>query len=169
MRLGCGDAYHPAVRAEALLSLALFTLDVADFKRLYRCYAKDPRPTVKKTILALFLKAPGHIKNRMFAATIQEPDEDTNRFRKYIWALAYDAPLSQRTLAVLGKVEKDPARLLLSLHGALQSKNVETLKLVAQIADQRLRDAPSELARGAFKQISTSATLMLAELAKRAK
>ena len=44
MRLGCGDAYHPAVRAEALLSLALFTLDVADFKRLYRCYVKDPRP-----------------------------------------------------------------------------------------------------------------------------
>src|SRR5205823_9264929 len=95
MRLGCGDAYHPAVRAEALVSLALFTLDVADFRRLYRCYSKNPRPTVKKTILALFLKAPGHIKNRMFAATIQEPDEETNRFRKYLWALANDPTLSQ--------------------------------------------------------------------------
>jgi len=169
MRLGCGDVYHPAVRAEALLSLALFTLEVGDFRRLYRCYSKDPRPTVKKTILALFLKAPGHIKNRMFAATIQEPDEETNRFRKYIWALAHHPTLSQRTLAVLGRIEKDPARLLVSLRGALQSKNLETLKLVAQIADQRLSDAPSELARDAFKQISTDAKLMIADLAKPAK
>ncbi len=84
IRLGSGGAYHPAVRAEALLSLALFTLDVADFKRLYRCYSKDPGPTVKKTILALFLKAPGHIRAQTFAATIQEPDEETNRFRKYL-------------------------------------------------------------------------------------
>jgi hypothetical protein len=169
MRLGCGAAYHPAVRAEALLSLALFTLDVGDFKGLYRCYSKDPGPTVKKTILALFLKAPGRIRARMFAATIQEPDEETNRFRKYIWALAYDVTLSQRTLAVLRRVEKDPARLVVSLHSALQSKNLETLKLVAQIADERLRDTPSELARGAFKQISTDAKLMIADLAKPAK
>lgn len=167
MRLGCGPAYHPAVRAEALLCLALFALDAADFKRLYCCYSRDPRPTVKKTILALFLKAPGHIKARMFAATIQEPDEETNRFRKYIWALANDAPVSQRTLAVLRNVEKDPARLLVSLSGALQSKNIETLKLVKQIADERLSEASSELAQGAFKQISTDAMLMIAELAKR--
>ena len=143
MRLGCGGAYHPAVRAEALLSLALFPLDDGDFKRLYRCYFKETRPTVKKTILALFLKAPDRIKAGMFAATIQEPDEEINRFRKYVWALANDVTLSQRTLAVLRRVEKDPARLLVSLHGALQSKNSETLKLVAQIADERLGDAPS--------------------------
>jgi hypothetical protein len=166
MRLGCAGAYHPAVRAEALLSLALFTLDDGDFKRLYRCYAKDPRPTVKKTILALFLKAPGRIRAGMFAATIQEPDEETNRFRKYIWALANDATLSQRTLAVLRRVEKDPARLLVSLRSALQSKNVETLRLVAQIANERLRDAPSELARGAFKQISIDASSMISDLVK---
>jgi hypothetical protein len=121
---------------------------------------------VKKTILALFLNAPGRIRAGMFAATIQEPDEETNRFRKYIWALANDATLSQRTLAVLRRVEKDPARLLVSLRSALQSKNVETLKLVAQIADERLRNAPSELARGAFKQISIDAKLMIADLAK---
>jgi hypothetical protein len=80
MRLGCGGAYHPAVRAEALVSLALFPLDIGDFRRLHRCYFKETRPTVKKTILALFLKAPGRIKAGMFAATIQEPDEETNRF-----------------------------------------------------------------------------------------
>jgi hypothetical protein len=102
----------------------------------------------------------------MFAATIQEPDEETNRFRKYVWALANDVTLSQRTLAVLRRVEKDPARLLVSLHGALQSKNLETLKLVAQIADERLDDTPSELARSAFKQISTDAKLMITDLAK---
>ena len=62
MRLGCRGAYHPAVRAEAFLSLALFTLEVRDFNRLCRCYAKDSHPTVKKTILALFLKASGHIR-----------------------------------------------------------------------------------------------------------
>jgi hypothetical protein len=166
MRLGCGGAYHPAVRAEALLSLALFPLDDGDFKRLYRCYFKETCPTVKKTLLALFLKAPGRIKVGMFAATIQEPDEETNRFRKYVWALANDVTLSQRTLAVLRRVEKDPARLLVSLHGALQSKNLETLKLVAQIADERLDDTPSELARSAFKQISTDAKLMITDLAK---
>jgi Reverse transcriptase (RNA-dependent DNA polymerase) len=166
MRLGCGQLYHPAVRAEALLSLALFALDVGDFKRLECCYSKDPRPTVKKTILALFLNAPGRIKTRMFAATIQEPDEETNRFRKYIWALAHDATLSQQTLAVLRSVENDPARLLVSLRSALQSKNVQTLKLVAQIANQRLRNARSQLAQSAFKQISIDAKLMIVELAR---
>ena len=120
-------------------------------------------------VIALFLKAPGHIRNRMFAATIQKPDEETNRFRKYIWALANDPPLSQQTLAVLRKVERDPARLLSSLRGALQSRNVQTLRLVAQTADERLRDAPSELARNAFTQISSDATLMVAELTKRTK
>ena len=166
MRLGCGGAYHPAVRAEALLSLALFRLEVRDFKRLYRCYFKEARPTVKKTILALFLKAPDRIKAGMFAATIQEPDEETNRFRKYVWALANDAVLSQQTLAVLRRIEKDPARLLVSLRGALQSKNPETLKLVAQISEERTEDAPSGLARQAYEQVATDAKLMIDALAK---
>jgi uncharacterized membrane protein (DUF4010 family) len=58
------------------------------------------------------------------------------------------------------------ALLLVSLHGALQSKNSETLKLVSQIADERLDDATSTLAQGAFEQVSTDAKLMIAALAK---
>jgi hypothetical protein len=37
---------------------------------------------------------------------------------------------------------------------------------VAQIANERLRDAPSELARGAFKQISIDASSMISDLVK---
>ncbi len=88
-------------------------------------------------------------------------------FASTSWALANDSNLSQRTLAVLRKVENDPARLAVSLRGALQSKNIETLKLVVQISDERFRQASSEFAQDAFKQISTDATLMIAELAKR--
>lgn len=161
MRLACGSAYHPAVRAEAVLTLALYPLEARDLQRLQRTYFRESDATVKKTILAAHLRAPDRIKRPMFAATIQEPEEETNRFRKYIWALANDAAAGQQTLAVLRRIEKDPARLLVVLSGALQSRNVETLKLVVQIADERSAGAESVLAREAFERISVDAKRMI--------
>ncbi len=167
MRLGCGGAFHWAVRAEALLSLMLFPLDNRDFKRLKRRYSNEPSSTVRKTILALFLKAPDRVKKPMFSETILEPEEEINRFRKYAWALMSSPSLGQPSLAALKRVEKDPARLLASLHGALQSHNPETLKLVLQIADDRLRVPPSQLARTAFEEVTASAKRMIDDLAKK--
>ncbi len=166
MRLGRSGVYHLAVRAEAFMSLILFPLDGRDFKRLHRCYFKESSSTVKKTILALFLKAPDRVKESMFFATIQEPEEETNRFRKYVWALTNSSKLGQPSLAVLRRIEKDHARLLVSLHGGLQSRNPETLKLVTQIADERLKDVKSELARQAFEQVSVDAKHMMRDLEK---
>lgn len=164
MRLGCGGAYHWAVRAEAFLSLILFPLDNRDFKKLHRCYFKETSPAVKKTILTLFLKAPDRVKRHMFSATIQEPEEETNRFRKYIWALTNSAKLGQTNLATLRRIEKDPARLLATLHGALQSRNIETLRLVLRSAEDRLKAPSSELTRSAFAQVSSDAKRMVEDL-----
>jgi hypothetical protein len=161
MRLGCGGAYHWAVRAEAFLSLILFPLDDRDFKKLRRRYFTETSPAVKKTILTLFLKARARVKKQMFAATIQEPEEETNRFRKYIWALTYSVKLGQPSLAALKQIEKDPARLLATLLGALQSRNIETLRLVGRIADDHLNAPSSELTRHAFTQISNDAKRMI--------
>ncbi len=165
MRLACGGAYHWAVRAEAFLSLILFPLDDGDFKKLRRHYFTEALPAVKKTILTLFLKAGDRVKKRMFAATIQEPEEETNRFRKYIWALTYSAELGRPSLAALNRVEKDPARLLATLLGALQSRDIETLRLVGRIADDRLKARPSELVRHAFAWVTTDAKRMIEDLA----
>jgi hypothetical protein len=167
IRLGCGGAYHWAVRAESLLSLMLFPFNDRDFKMLRARYLKETSPAVKKTILALFVKAPGRVKNSMFSETIQEPQEEINRFRKYLWSLTFSPALGQASLAALGRHERDPARLLASLHGALQSRNSDTLKQVQQIADERIQMAgQSELARLAFEQISTDANRMVKHLAK---
>jgi hypothetical protein len=165
MRLGCGGAYHWAVRAEAFLSLILFPLDDRDFKRLHRRYFTETSPTVKKTILTLFLKARYRVKKQMFAATIQEPEEETNRFRKYIWSLTNSAKLGQASLATLNRIEKDPARLLASLYGALQSHNLETLRLAARVADDHLKSLPSEFTRRAFAQVSSDAKCMIEDFA----
>lgn len=169
MRLACGGTYHPTVKAEAVLTLALYPLEVQDFQRLQRRYFRESDPTIKKAILAVFLRAPDRIKRPMFAATIQEPEEETNRFRKYVWALANDAEASQKTLAVLRRIEKDPARLLVALNGALQSRNVETLKIAAQIADERASERTSgisHIAREAFGRISSDAKKMIASRTK---
>ena len=101
----------------------------------------------------------------MFAATIQEPEEETNRFRKYIWALTYSAKLGQPSLAALKQIEKDPARLLATLFGALQSRNIETLRLVGRMADDHINAPSSELARHAFTQISNDAKRMIESFA----
>lgn len=164
MRLGCGGAYHWAVRAEAFLSLILFPLDDRDFKKLRRCYFTETSPAVKKTILTLFLKARDRVKKQMFSATIQEPEEETNRFRKYIWALTHNAKLGQSNLAALNRIEKDPARLLASLYGALQSRNIETLRLVGRIADDHFKSLPSKFTSRAFTQVSSNAKRMIEDL-----
>ena len=157
-------AYHWAVRAEAFLSLILFPLDDRDFNKLRRQYFKETSPAVKKVILTLFLKARDRIKKPMFSATIQEPEEETNRFRKYIWALTNSPKVAQQSLAVLKRIEKDPARLLAALFAALQSRNVETLHLVGRIADGHLRDPQSELSRLAFAKVSSDVKYMIEEL-----
>lgn len=164
MRLACGGAYHWAVRAEAFLSLILFPLDNSDFKKLRRRYFTESSPAVKKTILTLFLKARDHDMKSMYAATIQEPDEETNRFRKYIWALINNAKLGQQSLAALKRIDKDPARLLASLLGAIRSRNIETLRLIGRIADNHLKTQPSELTRRAFAQVTSDATRMIDDL-----
>ena len=164
MRLGCGGAYHWAVRAEAFLSLILFPLDDRDFNKLRRQYFKETSPAVKKVILTLFLKARDRVKRPMFSATIQEPEEETNRFRKYIWALTNSPKLGQQSLAALKRIEKDPARLLAALLGALQSRNVETLRLVGRTADGHLRVPQSELARHTLAKVSSDAKYMIEEL-----
>jgi hypothetical protein len=164
MRLACGGAYHWAVRAEAFLCITLFPLSKNDFEKLRRCYFKETSPTVKKTLLSLFLKAPGTVRNRMFSATIQEPEEETNRFRKYIWALTNDAKLGQPSIAALNRYEKDHARVLANLHGAMLSRNIETLHLVLKIANLRLKVTRSELAHHAFTKVSNDAKLMIESL-----
>jgi hypothetical protein len=169
VRLGCGGAYHWAVRAEALLSLILYRLDDRDFKLLTQRYFKEASPTVRKTILALFLKAPDRVKNPMFAATIQEPDQEINRFRKYLWALSHNHKLAQHTLAVHNRIERDPARLLAALYGALQSRNIETSRQTAEIAEERARSGISNVASQSFSQVSAEARRMIESLAKRQK
>lgn len=167
MRLACGGAYHWAVRAEAFLCLILFPLNKSDFEKLHRRYFKETSPAVKKTLLSLFLKAQGTVMKRMFSATIQEPEEETNRFRKYIWALTNDANLSQPSLAALNRFEKDPARLLATLHGSLLSRNIETLRLVLRIASDRSKVTPSDLVRQAFTQVSSDAQRMIESLSSK--
>ncbi len=167
MRLACGGAYHWAVRAEAFLCLILFPLSKSDFEKLRRCYFKETSPTVKKILLSLFLKASGTVMKRMFSATIQEPEEETNRFRKYLWALTNDAKLGQSSLAALNRFEKDHARLIAILHGALLSKNIGTLHLVLRIADEHCKVAPAELVRRAFAQVSSDAKQMIESLSSK--
>src|SRR6266516_6027046 len=50
-------------------------------------------------------------------------DEETNRFRKFLWSLGHNAELCKPTLKTIGKIERDPARLLVSLYGALESRD----------------------------------------------
>ena len=78
----------------------------------------------------------------------------------------HSSKLGHPSLAALKRVEKDPARLLASLHGSLESKNPETLKLIVQITDERLKTAKSELVCRAFEQVFTDAKRMIDDLAK---
>lgn len=121
---------------------------------------------MKKVILALFLKASFTIKQSIFKATITEPDEETNRFRKFLWALQNSPEHTNPILKIIGNREKDPARLLIPLHGALQSSNLSVLRQVKKIAEANAKQAASAVSRQAFEQVLQSADFKLANLTK---
>jgi hypothetical protein len=75
--------------------------------------------------------------------------------------------LGQPVLRLLKRTEKDPARLLATLYGALQSRNSETLRQVAVIAGDRKKLPLSELVRQAYAKISNDAKVMIEYLGKR--
>ena len=167
LTLGCCSDVHWHVRAEALLTLMMFSLTESDFRRLKRLYDRENSTCVKKVILALFLKAPHRVKRPMFETTIYEPEEETNRFRKYLWALRQSPSHAQKTLRVLGEVERDPARILASLQGALGSRHADTLKQAKQIAEERAQKAASSVEETAFEDVAHGADMLLKDLAKR--
>jgi hypothetical protein len=102
LQLGRGDL-HWAARAEALLTLMLLPLEEQHFRQLRKLYFRESSPYVKKVILALFLKAPRKIKQPVFEETITEPEEETNRFRKFLWSLGHSAEICKPTLKTIGK------------------------------------------------------------------
>jgi hypothetical protein len=157
---------HWAAKAEALLTLMIFPLEEKHFEQLRRAYDREASPYVKKVILALFLKAPFWVKQRAFKETITEPEEETNRLRKFLWSMGNNPEKCKPTLKTVGKVERDPARLLVSLHGALQSPDTNVLRQVKQIADVRAASAASELARLSFAAVAKAAQAKLAGVTK---
>jgi hypothetical protein len=102
LQLGRGDL-HWAARAEALLTLMLLPLEEQHFRQLRKLYFRESSPYVKKVILALFLKASRKIKQPVFEETITEPEEETNRFRKFLWSLGHSAEICKPTLKTIGK------------------------------------------------------------------
>jgi hypothetical protein len=160
LQLGRGEL-HWAARAEALLTLMLLPLEEQHFRQLRKLYLREASPYVKKVILALFLKAPRKIKQSVFEETITEPEEETNRFRKFIWALGHSAELCKPTLKTIGKIERDAARLLVSLHGALYSPDSNVLRQVEQIAGKHREESANQFARQSFSEIAASAQRQL--------
>jgi hypothetical protein len=157
---------HWAAKAEALLTLMIFPLEEKHFEQLRRAYDREASPYVKKVILALFLKAPFRVKQRAFKETITEPEEETNRLRKFLWSMGNNPEKCKPTLKTVGKVERDPARLLVSLHAALQSRDKNVLRQVKQIADVREADAASELVRLSFAAVAKAGEATLAGVTK---
>jgi hypothetical protein len=167
LALGRREELHWAARGEAIITLMLFPLEETHYKRLRRLYDQESSTYVKKVILALFLKAPFATKQSVMKATITEPEEETNRFRKFLWALANSPEHCKPSLRIIGNREKDPARLLVPLHGALQSSDLNVLRQVKQIAQRNAKQAASDVSRHAFNQVSDAAASKLAGLAKR--
>jgi hypothetical protein len=156
LKLARGDL-HWAARAEALLTLMLLPLEEPHFRQLRNLYLRERSPYVKKVILGLFLKAPYKIKQPMFQETITEPEEETNRFRKFLWSLAHSQEVCKPTLKTLAKIEHDPARLLVPLHGGLQSNDLNVLRQVMQMAEKNSHGSVSPLAQQSFGEIALAA------------
>jgi hypothetical protein len=127
LKMGRGEL-HWAARGEALLTLMLLPLAEQHFRQLRKLYLRESSPYVKKVILALYLKAPHKVKQQFFKETITEPEEETNRFRKFIWSLSNNSEHCKPALKTVGKVERDAARLLVSLYGALASRDLKILR-----------------------------------------
>lgn len=161
LKLGCNSKLHEAVRSEALLCLAMFMLTDSDFRRLKKLYDKSYSPIIKKVILAIFLKARDTIKAPMFEETIYEMDEPTNRFRKYIWAIAYSKSRSMPVLKKVFQIEKDPARLIIALQAALQSRYANTLENLMGMAKKAAQKSETHLAKAVFEKINNDAQMML--------
>jgi hypothetical protein len=153
LRIGRRNDLHWAARAEAFLSLMLFPLQENHFKMLRKIYDRESSPYVKKVILAVFQKAQFGVKQSMLRATITEPEEETNRFRKYLWSLVNNPEHSTRALKVISKTEQDPARLLVCLYCSVQSEDANTLRQVKQTADKHSKLAASVLLERAFIQV----------------
>ena len=164
MKLGFSKQLHWAVRAEALISLMMFTLDDGGYERLRRLYDKESSTCVKKIIIALFLKAPFKIKQPMLQATITEPEEETNRFRKYMWSLSHSPEHAKPALKIIGNIESDPAVLLVTMYGALEAQDVTVLHKVKQIAGSNIKDAKSAISRQAFLQVLSNVDRRIARL-----
>ncbi len=156
IKIGRSDL-HWAARAEALLTLMLLPLEEQHFRQLRKLYLRESSPYVKKVVLAVFLKAPHKIKQSVFEETITEPEEETNRFRKFLWSLGHSAESCKPTLKTIGRIESDAARLLVSLHGALQSHDLNVLRQVEQISKKYSEEATNQFARQSFGEIVLSA------------
>lgn len=164
--LGRRAGLHWAARAEAIITLALFPLEESHYRRLRRLYEKESSTYVKKAILALFLKAPFPTRQAVMKATITEPEEETNRFRKFLWALANSPDHAKPSLKIIGNREKDPARLIISLHGALHSSDLTVLRQVQQISQANAKRAKSAVSRRAFELVLQTADSRLAKFEK---
>ena len=149
-----------------LLTLISFPLEEQHFRQLRKLYDRESSPYVKKVILALFLRAPLKVKQPMFKETITEPEEETNRFRKFLWSLGNSPEHCKPSLKIIEKAEDDPARLLATLHGALQSRDLNVLRQVKQIAVTRATDATSGLSRLSFNGVAKTAEAKLTNLSK---
>jgi hypothetical protein len=103
----------------------------------------------------------------LFRSTIYEPEEATNRFRKYLWALSYSPIHSQTQLKKISQVESDPAKLLVSLYGGLQSNIEDILKQVKSIAVKNTNRNASELLQQRLLEIRESADYMINDLRKK--
>jgi hypothetical protein len=168
LKIGCGEL-HWAARAEALLTLILLPLDEKHFKKLKKLYLRESSPYVKKVILALYLKAPHKVKQQFFKETITEPEEETNRFRKFIWSLSNNPEHCRPALKMVGRIERDAARLLVLLHGALASRDLDVLRQVKQIATKREEDGTTALSRSAYNTVVKAANKQIAYLQARNK
>ena len=168
LKMGRGEL-HWAARGEALLTLMLLPLAEQHFRQLRKLYLRESSPYVKKVILALYLKAPHKVKQQFFKETITEPEEETNRFRKFIWSLSNNSEHCKPALKTVGKVERDAARLLVSLYGALASRDLNVLRQVKQIATKRSKEAVTNLSRLSYDDVAKIADQKVAYWSKHSK
>ena len=166
MKLIFNRRLHWAARSEALLTLMLFPLSKKHFERLRKLYDQEPSSSIKKAVLVVFLKAPDTLKKKTYQTTILEPGEEINRFRKYLWALANSPAHCQPTLKKIAQLERDPARLLVPVRGALQARHVDTLKQVRAIAQNTLKSA-SPMMEKELSDICASCKAMVQDLINR--
>jgi hypothetical protein len=70
---------------------------------------------------------------------------------------------------MVGRIERDAARLLVLLHGALASRDLDVLRQVKQIATKREEDGTTALSRSAYNTVVKAANKQIAYLQARNK